>query len=167
MEKAAAGDQGRCCLLLCPSFFPLIIMCSQLCYRRHQRNWFFVFVLCQLPFTRLLVWHAVSSLLLALLSARCATVASCLENPMVTWGFSSCHVEMTVFQGSKLLPVSILSSEVHQLSLGSLRQQETTREGLRENFPRKTLKLKDKLNFLLLRRMRTYILKKGVGLFKT
>ena len=34
---------------------------------------------------------------------------------MVTWGFSSCHVEMTVFQGRKLLPMSILSSEVHQL----------------------------------------------------
>lgn len=42
-----------------------------------------------------------------------------------------------------------------------------TREGLRESFPRKTLKLKDKLKFLLLCRMRTYVLKKSVGLFKT
>lgn len=115
MEKAAAGDQGRCCLFLCPSFLPLIIMYSQLCCRRHERNWFFVFVLCQLPSARVLVWHAVSSPLLALLSARCAAIASCLENPMVTWGFSSCHVEMTVFQGRKRLPMSILSSEVHQL----------------------------------------------------
>ena len=113
--KSSSWWPGKLLFVFVPFIFPLIIMYSQICYRRYERNWFSVFVLCQLPSARVLVWHAVSSLLLALLSARCATIASCLENPMVTWGFSSCHVEMTVFQGRKLLPMSILSSEVHQL----------------------------------------------------